>query len=105
MFELALRIWSSTYIGAFSKGIRGCWLYFKAYRFRRGIDLLGLFFCILSIVIQVGHIGSNWQSIVRIGQVLQLYQANRILSPYMKVRHLIVNQKICFLIEILFYCI
>ncbi|KAH9388949.1 Potassium voltage-gated channel sub KQT member 4 [Tyrophagus putrescentiae] len=86
--EIAVRLWSSTYIATYACGIKGCFAYLKAYRYRRFLDLMGILFYVLSIVSRMWKfqfIDDKWSSAIRIIQTMQIWQANRILFPYMRV--------------------
>lgn len=52
------------------------------------LDLLGILFYVISIVTRIWkshYIDDHWLSVIRVIQTMQIWQANRILFPYMRV--------------------
>lgn len=85
IFELILRLWSSTYIKYYNRpGLKGIIAYFKAYSFQRSMDLIGIVNYILSVIANYCSINVKLVSIIRVGQIFQILQSNRILFAYMK---------------------
>ena len=84
---MSLRLWSSTYVTYYCSPClsKGLLAYCRAYSSRRILDFLGILFFMLSILCHCLHFNITVIHLLRLLEILQIYQANRLLYSYMRI--------------------